>query len=68
MKALLSISVFIFLFACGEKTGECSTTCFGKSSGQNLGTVTYQNYTKADCEQALQNRETNLTDCTMEWN
>jgi len=53
MKALLSISVFIFLFACGEKTGECSTTCFGKSSGQNLGTVTYQKLYKSRMQTSI---------------
>lgn len=68
MKSSLYIIVLCLLTSCANKTGECSTTCFSKSTGQNLGTVTYDNYTKSECEEALFNRQTNLTDCTLEWN
>ena len=68
MRIILFLLPFCFLMSCGDKTGPCTTTCFSKSSGQNLGAVTYDNYTKSECEAQLAARQTNLTDCTMEWN
>jgi len=68
MKGMLFIIALGLIVGCGGKTGECTTTCFSKSTGQNLGSVTYPNYTKSECEEQLRNRQTNLTDCTLEWN
>jgi len=73
MRSMLrTLGIFICLLvgglSCGEKTGRCTTTCFSKSSGANLGAVTYENYTQSECEQALNNRQTTLTTCTMAWN
>ena len=79
-KNTITITSYLFIFmvvfllvsisACGifgEDTKSCTTTCFSKSTGQNLGSVTFDNYTKEECEEALNNRQTILTDCNMEW-
>jgi len=66
----LLCAVLALMPACsafGEETGTCSTTCFSESTGNNLGTVTYDNYTRKECEQALESRQTILTRCTMAW-
>ena len=68
MKGSLYIIALCLLISCANKTGECTTTCFSKSTGQNLGSYSYDNYTKSECETLLQNRQTNLTDCSYEWN
>ncbi|MDA0195036.1 MAG: hypothetical protein O2887_08535 [Bacteroidetes bacterium] len=72
MKLTLFISALIILAtigsSCGEDTGTCTTTCISKSTGTNLGSVSYENYTRKECQEALENRQTILTDCSMEWN
>lgn len=61
------VGLLLLCFSCGEETGTCSTTCFSKSTGQNLGTNTYPNYTRKECEELLENRQTSLTDCFLEF-
>ena len=75
MKAIIKNSLGLILFlgleifsGCGEDTGPCTITCFSNSSGANLGAVTFDNYTSDECEQALENRQTNLTNCSLEFN
>lgn len=53
--------------AFGEDTGTCAVTCYSKSTGNNLGTESYNNYTRKECDQALENRQTILTQCTSTW-
>lgn len=68
MKGSLYIIALFLLIGCAEKTGECSTTCYSQSTGQNLGTYTYDNYTESECATQLQNRGTFGKDCFYEWN
>ena len=70
----LSIILFVLslvsMSACSifeAETKTCTTTCFSKSTGANLGSSSYEDYTKEECEEALKNRQTILTECTMEW-
>jgi hypothetical protein len=53
--------------AFGEETRTCSITCFSRSTGNNLGTASYDNYTREECGQALENRQTSLTECSLAW-
>ncbi len=75
MKAIIKNFAGLILFlglvifsGCGEETGPCTITCISISSGANLGTNTFQNYTRDECEEALENRQTNLTTCSLEFN
>ena len=67
---LLLCALLVLVPSCsafGEETGTCSITCFSRSTGNNLGTENYDNYTRKECDQALENRQTILTQCTLEW-
>ncbi len=66
----LVCALLVLLPACsifGEKTKTCSTTCFSERTGDNLGTVSFDDYTRKECEEALENRQTILTQCTLTW-
>ena len=65
---LISLLGLVIFSGCGEETGPCTITCFSNSSGANIGTNTFQNYTRDECEEALGNRQTNLTNCSLEFN
>ena len=67
---LLLCVLLMLIPACsafGDETGTCSITCFSKSTGNNLGTDVRENYTRKECDQALENRQTILTECTLSW-
>ena len=68
MKLIIVFFVLISLSTSCKRTGDCYTTCYSNSTGVSLGTEgPLPDYTKAECEEKMKNRQTNLTTCNYEW-